>query len=242
MVAYFHAEFLLLRGERNRAAATFRRAEQLSPSGSGGWPRYSLGWIAIGNGDVDLARREFRRAAEYPESDFLNVHATAALAPLTAMVGDHEYAGALADRAVTMAARFPVPGVQIMALVRAGQTHLLSGQDESARPLLARLMALMRQLGTRQFRAEALEMVALLAHRTEDHAYAALCFGAAEAIRAARAEDSGVINVLGSSLESTRNTTRSILGEKKFAQLTRTGAETPASKLIANLHDWLESK
>jgi len=81
---YFHAEFLLLRGDGNGARALYVDALRFaSPRSSLGWCHYSFGWIAMGGGDPAAARAEFQRAVDVAgPDDLVRPHALAALAPL----------------------------------------------------------------------------------------------------------------------------------------------------------------
>ncbi|MDN5858983.1 MAG: winged helix-turn-helix domain-containing protein [Pseudonocardia sp.] len=236
-VRYFHAEFLLLRGDRAAAMEVFADARRVTDAaGDVGWCHHSLGWIAMGDGDRVTARAEFERAVELSQgSDLLVPHALAALAPLTAADGDHRRAADLAAAAVVAAERFELPGVLVMVLVRAAQTRLLCGEIPAVQATLADLFDLLHTLGTRQFRAEACELAAVLAQRSGAPGRAARYFGAVDAIRAARAEDRGAVNVLGPLSATCRERARAELGERGFATAATAGAAVAARDLVAEV-------
>ena len=78
---YFHAEFLLLRGEGMRATARYLEALRwAAPRSSVGWCSYCFGWLAMARGDnAAAARTEFERAVESRGSrPLLRPHALAA--------------------------------------------------------------------------------------------------------------------------------------------------------------------
>jgi hypothetical protein len=94
--------------------------------------------------------------------------------------------------------------VLVMALVRAAQAHLRCSADDAARDVLAELFTLPHRLGTRPFRAEELEAAAVLAARAGEPNRAARCLGAADGVRAVRAEERGGVDVLGPALAAVR--------------------------------------
>jgi len=180
---YFHAEFLMLRGEGERAKARYLEALRwAAPRSSVGWCSYCFGWLAMGEGDAAAARAEFERAVSLAGRDhMLRPHALAALAPLLALAGEASAAEETAAAAVASAREFPLPGVLVMALVRAAQAQVLCRADTAAEDTVVELFDLMHRLGTLQFRAEAFEVVAVLTGRAGDLRGAARLLGTASA-------------------------------------------------------------
>jgi predicted ATPase/DNA-binding SARP family transcriptional activator len=236
---YFHAEFLLLRGDRDGARDGFAQVATRAAPGVAAWCRYSLGWLAMADGDAGRARAEFEAAVEHGSaSELLLPHALGALAPLAAAQGAGDRATVLADEAVAAAGRFPLPGVLVMALVRAAQTHVLLADAPAARATTRELFVLLHRLGTPQFRAEALDLAAVLAHRAGDDRAAARWWGAADAVRAGRAESSGGVEVLGPVQAAARAATRDALGSDGWGTATWAGAHLPGDDVVADVLGW----
>lgn len=170
----------------------------------------------MAEGDPEQAADELRRALEAGAPDELIVpHALAALAPLTAAAGRTRQASALADRAVEAAAPFELPGIQVMVLLRAAQTHTLclaradEGADAAAAALqrtFAELLDRLHRAGIRQFVAETLELAAVEADRRGTTLDAVRYLAACDALRAARAEPSTRPTALTAIIETTRPT------------------------------------
>jgi len=234
---YFHAEFLMLRGEGERAKARYLDALRwAAPRSSVGWCSYCFGWLAMGEGDAVGARAEFERAVGLAgRDDMLRPHALAALAPLLALAGEAGAAEETAAAAVGSAREFPLPGVLVMALVRAAQARVLCGADTAAEATVAELFELLHRLGSLQYRAEAFEVVAVLTGRAGDLRGAARYLGAAGAVRAARDEDPAGVRVLGTAVDAIRAPVLGALGTTAFHREAAAGAAAPAPDLIAEV-------
>ncbi|MBW0134416.1 AfsR/SARP family transcriptional regulator [Pseudonocardia abyssalis] len=235
-VRYFHAEFRMLRGDRDGARAGYLDALRWAvPRSSAGWCSYSFGWLAMGAGDAAAARAEFARAVDLSgDDDLVRPHALAALAPLLAGADPAE-ASAVAGRALASARDFPLPGVHVMALVRAAQTYVLCGEDDIARDVVAELLDLQHRLGNLQFRAETFEVVSVLAARSGDHRVAARLLGAGGAVRAARTEDDAGVRVLGDVVAATRRSMLAGLGPEAYGREAAAGAAVPVPDLVAEV-------
>jgi tetratricopeptide (TPR) repeat protein len=234
---YFHAEFLLLRGDGDAATALYLDALRWASSrSSAGWCSYSFGWIAMARGDAAAAQAEFERAVDLAGPDHLVLpHALAALAPLLAATGDHDRAESTAATALASARVFPLPGVHVMALVRAAQTRVLCGTDAAARATVVELFELLHRLGNLQFRAEAFEVVAVLAGRAGDLHGAARYLGSAGAVRAARTEDEAGVRILRASVDATREQAITALGGAAYERETAAGAAVLPMDLVAEV-------
>ncbi len=239
---YFRAEFRMLTGDRDGARADYLDALRWAvPRSSAGWCSYSFGWIAMGSGDATAARAEFARAVDLSgPDDLVRPHALAALAPLLA---GHDRAGASAAAAGALASarQFPLPGVHVMALVRAAQAYVLCEQDDAARDIVAELFELQHRLGNLQFRAESFEVVAVLAARSGNDRAAARLLGAGGTVRATRTEDDAGVRVLGDVVEATRRRVLAALGAEAYGREAGAGAAVPVPELVAEMrkaHPW----
>lgn len=239
---YFHAEFRMLRGDLDGARAGYLAALRGTlPRSGAGWCSYSFGWMAMGSGDAAAARVEFTRAVDLSGPDELvRPHALAALAPLLAG-HDPAQASAAAAGALASARAFPLPGVHVMALVRAAQTHVLCADDDAAHAVVAELFDLQHRLGNMQFRAESFEVVAVLAARSGDHRTAARLLGASGVVRATRTEDGAGVRVLGDVVALTRRRVLAALGAEAYGREAAAGAAVPVPELVAQVraaHPW----
>jgi hypothetical protein len=197
--------------------------------------------VALAEPDLATARTEFETAIAYgAEGDVHVAHAQAALALILAMAGEHGWAATAAGDAVAAARRFPLPGVLVMALVRAAQTLLICGDDALAGDALREVFTLLHRLGTRPFRSEALEATAVLAHRIGDEPFAIECLAAAAACRVAPAAADG-LDVLGPDLSGVRATALTTLGAQTIAEITRAATRTPRTEAIAATRAWLDA-
>jgi len=194
----------------------------------------------MGGGDPAAARAEFQRAVDVAgPDDLVRPHALAALAPLLVAGEDGVDGGGRATvtaaDAVASARRFPLPGVLVMTLVRAAQTAVLCDDCDTARAAVAELFDLLHRLGSLPFRAEAFEVVAVLAARAGDLRAAARYLGSAGAVRAARTEDEAGVRVLGAVLDATRTRVLAALGATAYEQEAAAGAGVPAPDLVAQV-------
>jgi hypothetical protein len=143
-----------------------------------GWCHWSLGWIALLEDHLDVAATESRAAlqlADQVDDESLRAHGRPALALVAALRGDHKTARAIAAQGIRSAERnVEAPGVLMMALARAGQVAILSG-DNSAAASASRLLRVLRDKGVTYWASEALTVAALvLADRLPEEAAAVL--------------------------------------------------------------------
>lgn len=236
---HFRGELLFFHGDRAGARREFETAHRLSPhSGRAAAFHHALGWVALAEGDGPQACAEFERAiAIGAQGDLHAVHAQASLAAITAAPGE-DRAVDLAAEALTAARRFHLPGVLVMALVRAAQAYLLCHRDDAAAGVLQELLNVIDGLGTRGFQPDALEAVALFAHHRGDHERAVTCLGAAQAVRNDRAEDTGFV-LLGPELTKVRAAATEALGEAGVVSRMTAAESRPSGQTITEMRAWL---
>jgi len=241
-VRYFTAEYLLQRGDRGQARAEFRKAIRIADDrGIAGWCRHSLAWLAAADDDLESAIGELRHILDSANRDELVVpHALAALAVFTAAAGHTQPATALARRAVESATRFDLPGVHVMALLRAAQTrtvclHHTGTDDGSLRDVPPRLFDQLQRASLRHFVAESLELAAIASNAQGDPEKAARYLGAASALRTAREERALPIPVLGALIDATRSHVNDALGASNFATIAHEATTLPIRTLLAEV-------
>jgi hypothetical protein len=183
-----------------------------------GWCHHNLGWAAIAPGDDDGARIHFEQGLESapPCGDVLSAHLLAALAPLVAATGDGARAGSLAEEAVMTARGFALRGILAMALTRAAESAILAGDHSRARMWTRELLILLRELGSRRWAADALEIAALLRQSAGDEEGAVRLFGACEALRGALGEPVGGIHLIAEKVRACRGSAERALGSEGF--------------------------
>jgi tetratricopeptide (TPR) repeat protein len=136
------------------------------------WCEFQLGWVALPR-DPKAAAGCFDRMLEIGrafDNDCILAHGLAALATLAARAGDGQRATALAGESIERAQRLGRQSL-VMALVRAAEASRLSGATGRAASLLREALLLLRDLGTRAWVGEALELAGMLAveaGRTDD--------------------------------------------------------------------------
>lgn len=237
---HFRGEMLFFHGDRVGARREFEAGHRLAPHvGRAAAFHHALGWVALAEGDRAEACAEFERAiAIGAQGDLHAVHAQASLAAVTASPGD-DRAVTLAAEALAAARRFQLPGVLVMALVRAAQTHLLCGCDDEAAGVLGELLGVIDGLGTRGFQPDALEAAALFAHRRGDHLRVVKCLGAAHAVRNDRAQNTGFA-LLGPQLAIARAAAEAALGKDAVVRVMAATEAGPSTRIITDTREWLE--
>jgi predicted ATPase/class 3 adenylate cyclase len=128
------------------------------------WCEFQLGWVALPR-DPKAAAGCFDRMTEIGrafDNDCILAHGLAALGTLAARAGDAQRAAALAEESIERAQRLGRQSL-VMALVRATESSLLSGANDRAASLLREALLVLRDLGTRAWVGEALELAAALA-------------------------------------------------------------------------------
>jgi predicted ATPase/DNA-binding SARP family transcriptional activator len=179
-VDFYRAHVLLGDGEPRAAEPLLHAAlERSSNDDFLGWCHWALGWVAILDDDLDEAGIEFEaslRIAEGVDDESMRAHVCSALALVAALRGDGAAAAAMAARAVCSAERIVgAPRVLMMALARAGQAAVLSG-DDAAEVAVSRLLQILHNKGATYWADEALAVAGLvLADQRPPEAALALC-------------------------------------------------------------------
>jgi len=191
LAEYFLGELALIRGDREAADTLLGQAlaglgNARFPVGAA-WTHHCLGWLAMADGELARAEAHFRRTAAlvgaFEWDERIRIHALAGLAVVAAASGRHDQARSLAAEAVSLARVSPARPTLAMALVRAGEVAVLSG--ESLRGVVPDLIGFLDQFGRSSWTADAFEMAALL-HESEGRStVAARLLGASRALREA---------------------------------------------------------
>jgi predicted ATPase/DNA-binding SARP family transcriptional activator len=232
------ADVAVVTGRHDMAREHLQRIQERCTSG-----RYPLGeaacgmgwaWMALSAGDFDRAAEALERPLQIIATDrdnFLVPHVLGCATLIRAHDGDPS-AARLGAEAVASARRFPVPQVVVMALARAAEAAVVSGQPADARPLVVELVETLRHLGARRWVAEALELAAIV-FGDDQPATATLALGAAERLRAALGEVPGPAFLLGAALATANERIKSRLGTEGFALEKARGADLPVDEALA---------
>ena len=236
---FYYSDFLLLRGQRAEAKKGLLAAERHTEYGLRGWCHLNLGWIAVGEADLDEARGRFQSAVELGRyTSMLVPHALASLAPLTALAGESERAQELAKQAIKSAEQLPLLGVSAMALLRGAQTQLLCGNHRDAAITLAQLFGVLHRLAGRGFQAEAFDAAAVLATHHGDHTRVARYFGVSTQIRATRAEDNSGVDMLNVLVHQAKSAGAAVLGRQSYAAAEQAGRGMTPAQALAEARDF----
>jgi hypothetical protein len=125
-----------------------------------------------------------------------------------------------------------------MALTRATETHILAGDHARAGALLAELLELLSNAGSRWWLADALEMAASVLEYQAAPATATEILEAAEALRAASGETPGGSRPIGAELARSRDRLLATLGADLYAHHQARGRNlTPEAATAAALRN-----
>jgi predicted ATPase len=237
------AEFELAWGHMGEARSHIEAAlsahERFGSRASVGWCHEHLGWVAVAEHEHERARAHFERAVELARTDgedeLLAAHALAAVAPLTALLGDSDRGLRLAEEAILAAGGLAVPGALIMALVRAGETAILAGRHRRASEIIAELLELLHHLGSRRWVADTLEMAALVLESRKDEEAAVEVLGASEALRAASGENCRGSRAVSAEIQRGRDRLIAALGPHRFADHKARGQKLAPEAVIAEV-------
>jgi predicted ATPase/DNA-binding SARP family transcriptional activator len=200
------------------------------------WCHYELGSARFG-ADLADARSHLEHATVLEarigtDGAVVRPHVRAMLGVLTALSGDEVRAHALADEAVQNARRLPLPGVLVMALVRAGQTATFANRHEQARTYLVEALTLLRDIGAQRWVAESLEATALILAAEHRLPGAAHLLGAADRLRHDLGERLGARSALAERVNSCRERIAQGLGAEGLAREEQKGREGPVSSWL----------
>jgi predicted ATPase/DNA-binding SARP family transcriptional activator len=242
------AEMFIARHDLPRARAFTLEAMhvyELEAAAAGvGWCQHYLGWLELALGDVASARAHFdlsvQLARDDPGGGWLLPHALAALAPVLALLGSGEQARRTAAEAVDAARPFEARAVLAMALCRAAEAGLIVGDDEAASADLVELLHLLRELGTRRWLGDAVEMAAVLLTRRDRPEVAAFAIGAAETLRSAAGEPEGGVRAVADEVRRSADALVVALGRDAFEKARAGGRLVPPEAAIVRLLSALE--
>ena len=195
---------------------------------------YELGWIDMIDGATGAARDHFRRAlavAEaWPGHDVQEVHLRAALGLAEAIEENATEAFTLTRRAVEEAKTLDLPGVVVMALVRAAEAAVIGGASPDGD--LAEAVRLLRDQGTSKWVAAALTVAALSGSAKGRHPSAAHLLGGAGGIAHALSEDPHPLPAIAARVAATRRRLIDTLGSDAVARLESAGRSSSLSDLL----------
>jgi hypothetical protein len=136
---------------------------------------------------------------------------------LLALAGDKQRAVQLAKEAIDATRGLPALPVLAMTLARAADTAVLAGEPRCAAAFLVELLAVLADMGTQRWLADALETAALvLAERDPDRAAAVL--GASDRLREAAGEPRGGVRVIAEQVRQARDRLITAVGAERFAR------------------------
>ena len=190
MMSYVSAELAVsmgdLVGARTQLAVAIEHFESFGYGVGVGFCQHQLGWVAMGEGDLEVAREHFERAISMADdqAEMLLAMSYSALGPLYVLGGEPERGFKAARLAVEQATLMPIRLTPVMALARAGETALLAADLDRATVFLTDALRRLADLGTERYLADCLELVALLRLSRGDREAAGLMFAAADGLGA----------------------------------------------------------
>jgi predicted ATPase/DNA-binding SARP family transcriptional activator len=203
------------------------------------WCQHYLGWLALVAGDVVGARRAFELSVDLarddPGGEWLVPHALAALAPVVARLGDGERACRLATDAVDAARPFDVRAVLAMALCRSAEARVIAGDDDEATADVVELLRLLRELGTRRWLADIVELAAVVLARRGRHVDAATALGTADGLRTAAREPLGGVRVSAEEVRQTVAAVEAALAPDELRRARAAGRATAPEAAVVHL-------
>jgi predicted ATPase/DNA-binding SARP family transcriptional activator len=238
------SELELGRGDLARAARLAEQAlagcEALGLVAGAGWSDQRLAWVAMAGGDRVAAGRHFEqaagigRAAKDPLTGHgLTAHALAARAGLVALSGDRQLARELAGEAVEAARHLPLRQVQVMALVRAAESALITGDWEAAEPALSDALGILAGAGARSWVADVLEQWSMVQEAGGRPESAARLLGAAENARATLGERPSSHRCLAAAVDRCRDRLAATLSREVFDGLLAAGRTVGIAEAVS---------
>jgi hypothetical protein len=199
-----------------------------------------LGWVAVGENDFQLARAHFQRATELAGEDDVELVAQAlsALASLNVLSGDLDGLQ-LATEAIASAKRSPLRMSLVMALVRAGETALLAGDQDRACQFLADGLAQIAELGTERYLGDCCELVALLQLTRGDPRAAAVMFGASSAVYD-RTGGASPVRFIATQARAGRHQLADTLGTERLESYDREGRNLSQDQVLNHAQSYVE--
>jgi predicted ATPase/DNA-binding SARP family transcriptional activator len=210
-----------------------------------GWCEHELGWVCLLERDYAGAKECFERALSYVDVDpraggkdatdvFLAAQMWGGLALTTAALGAADEARHWAEETVVVTKNLPLPGFTVMGLLRASEVAALIEDDAMAAEALAQLLALLRELGSRRWVADALEAsVAVLPATTQDDAaMSARLLGKAGELREALGEVASAFGPVTDRVARRRAEILDQLGEAAFGAEIARGKRATADEAL----------
>jgi predicted ATPase len=207
-----------------------------------GWCHWALGWVELLEDHVDDAAAEFQTAlgvADRVDDESQRAHACSALALVAAVRGDPETAATMVARSVQSAERMVgAPRVLMMALARAGQVAVLSG-DGSAAAHVCRLFRLLRDKAVTYWADEGLAVAGyVLADRSPDEA--AVVLSASRSFRDALAGTGSELARMREVLRRCRERLADALGPARWKEAEAAALAMPVDQAIVSAQAALE--
>jgi predicted ATPase/class 3 adenylate cyclase len=230
-------ESALRSGQFSRARAALDNArsrfEKLGYDRGTGECHAQLGWVAIGEADLQRARADFERAAELTgEHDHdLAAQVLSALASLSVLSGDVQGGLRLASDAIASAGRAPLRMNLIMTLIRAAETALLAADPDRACTFLADGLRVIAEVGTERYLGDCCELLALVQLARGDSHAAAVMFGASSGVHGRTGGASAARFIAQEALDG-RSRLAATLGAERFALDELEGRNLSADQVI----------
>jgi non-specific serine/threonine protein kinase len=213
-----------------------------SPTVGRFYAQYELGWIELTEGNAAAARHRFHSTLTSlleasSDYDIQVLHLRAGLALAETIEGHVADGLRLAHQAVEEARTTALPGVLVMALVRAAEVAAVAGKPTG--PELPEVLRLLRDQGTLRWVGSALNMAAVAhEHRPE---VAARLLGGATSVAHVLGEDPLPLPALASVVSACRRRLESVLGPAPLADAETAGEHLPVARLLDLALDGLET-
>jgi tetratricopeptide (TPR) repeat protein len=198
-----------------------------------GWFEPPLGWIHTLGGDLDGAAQWFERAAAV-EDGLVAAQALCGLATVAALAGHNEAARDHLDRALGAARDIlPLRRFLLMALCRATEIGLVTGDEPMAADALDELLVTLRELGILRWVAGALEATVLLlpCECAEEAALLSRLLAAAERVRLMLREETR-LPIITERLAAREREITALLGGERLTHEAERGRRASADEAL----------
>lgn len=198
------------------------------------WPHHELGWIDMMEDAVSDARSHFRHGLTLidgrPGYELVDVHVRAGLAVAEAASGHAAQGLAHARNAVDTARWLDLPGVLVMALIRAAETAALAGAP--AGPDLMEVLRVLWDHASPRWVADALTLAALSHENQGSAEVAARLLGGAAAVAASMGEKPQPLPVMARLAAAAETRLDAALGAEVLAEYQAAGRSTSVPGLL----------
>ncbi|MGH9001620.1 MAG: hypothetical protein ACRDYV_00680, partial [Acidimicrobiia bacterium] len=130
--------------------------------------------------------------------------------------------------------------ILVMALVRAAETAVLTGDEATSGELVRELLALLAEMGSRRWVADGVELAALVLEAGGQPLPASRLIGACDVIRAALDEPAGGLRALAAVVHDCRQRLAASLGVPAVAEQEAIGGGWSIEGVLAYAVEWLE--